>query len=89
MQKSYIEEGEFDANGRLVFGRRIFGDGACEFVGGNLSSPQWDTYLNKHNHAAWKQTIDQILTSQEIMSHEEHIIPIANYVIFLQMKADM
>ena len=88
-KKSYIEEGEFDCNGLLVVGRKIFDDGTQEYVGCNIDKAKWELYLKKFTHDIWKEQINAQKTTMKTMSHDEHILPIANHIIQLQMLADM
>ena len=52
--KSYIEEGEFDKNGWLVLGRRIYDDSTYEFVG---ELDEWEMYLKTYDDATWREMI--------------------------------
>ena len=53
VKRSYIEEGEFDQNGKLQIGRLIFDDGSYEFVGDNIDKEKWENYLNTFNNETW------------------------------------
>jgi len=58
--KNYIEEGEFDSNGLLVLGRRIFDDATYEFVGEKLDKAHWKKYLHTFHDATWKEKMGAI-----------------------------
>ena len=45
--------------------------------------------MNEFKSEEWRKVIVESQTSQDIMLHNKHIIPIAKIVVDLQIEADM
>lgn len=65
-KKSYIEEGEFDENGVLIVGRKIFDNGTCKYIGDCLIGKRKKEYLKEATTEEWKEILEKTDSSMPV-----------------------